>query len=286
MRPRPDPRRSGCRSIEDAAHAVESAYRGRKLGGALRRRPASRSTRRRTSRQARAGSSRRTATTSRRRSGPAPDAPRRRLALRHHVPGYKANLSDVLAAIALAQLDKLDGHREIRERQLALYDDGLAGLEGISRSPATRATPMRCTSTSSGSTRRGAGATRDEYQRALAEEQIGTQHPLPAGAPADVVPRAVSVAAAAPRRRAGRRRGAVAAALAGALRRGHRRRGRRRAPRARPLHGMSTPLRVLADAPRHGARARLHRLEDRPRRDGRHARSTRTRGGSRSRRRS
>src|SRR5207245_4937034 len=47
------------------------------------------------------------------------------------VPGYKANLSDVLAAIALAQLDKLERHAEIRRRQVELYDDGLAGLEGI-----------------------------------------------------------------------------------------------------------------------------------------------------------
>ena len=39
---------------------------------------------------------------------------------------------------------------------------------------------MRATSTSSGSTPSGAGATRDEYQRALAEERIATSiHFLP-----------------------------------------------------------------------------------------------------------
>ena len=30
------------------------------------------------------------------------------------VPGYKANLPDVLAAIALVQLEKIDRHRAIR----------------------------------------------------------------------------------------------------------------------------------------------------------------------------
>ena len=45
--------------------------------------------------------------------------------------GFKANLSDVLAAIALVQLDRVDAHTLIRERQFALYDEGLAGLEGI-----------------------------------------------------------------------------------------------------------------------------------------------------------
>ena len=48
-------------------------------------------------------------------------------------PGFKANLSDVLAAIALVQLDRVDAHAAIRRRQFALYDEGLAGL---SRDPA------------------------------------------------------------------------------------------------------------------------------------------------------
>ena len=96
------------------------------------------------------------------------------------VPGYKANLSDVLAAIALCQLDKLERHREIRLRHVEAYDEAVAGLEGIeplARDPrdlhalhlyVVRVDPER------------AGATRDEYQRALAEEQIGTSiHFLP-----------------------------------------------------------------------------------------------------------
>jgi dTDP-4-amino-4,6-dideoxygalactose transaminase len=96
------------------------------------------------------------------------------------VPGYKANLSDVLAAIALCQLDKVDKHREIRQRQFALYDAGLAGLDGITALARderdvhalhlyiVRVDPER------------AGATRDEYQRALREENIATSiHFLP-----------------------------------------------------------------------------------------------------------
>src|SRR5919201_3225895 len=96
------------------------------------------------------------------------------------VPGYKANLPDVLAAIALCQLDKLERHAEIRHRHVAAYDAALAELEGIeplARDPRdthalhlyiVRIDPER------------AGGTRDEYQRLLADEQIGTSiHFLP-----------------------------------------------------------------------------------------------------------
>src|SRR5438128_6757041 len=47
------------------------------------------------------------------------------------VPGYEANLSDVLAAIALVQLGKIDRHQEIRRRHFELYDEAVAELEGI-----------------------------------------------------------------------------------------------------------------------------------------------------------
>ena len=96
------------------------------------------------------------------------------------VPGYKANLSDVLAAIALCQLDKLERHGEIRRRHVAAYDAALADLDGIealARDPRdthalhlyiVRIDPER------------AGGTRDDYQRALADEGIGTSiHFLP-----------------------------------------------------------------------------------------------------------
>jgi perosamine synthetase len=72
------------------------------------------------------------------------------------------------------QLDKLDRHREIRERHFAAYDEAVAELDGIEPVArdrrdthalhlyVVRIDPER------------AGATRDDYQRALAEENIGT----------------------------------------------------------------------------------------------------------------
>ena len=89
------------------------------------------------------------------------------------VPGYKANLSDVLASIALVQLAKVDRHREIRERHVALYDDGVAQLEGITplaRDPrdahALHLYVVRIDA-------ERAGASRDEYQRASPRRTSG-----------------------------------------------------------------------------------------------------------------
>jgi len=96
------------------------------------------------------------------------------------VPGYKANLSDVLATIALCQLDKVEQHGEIRRRQFAAYDEAVAELPGIT--PLTRddrdvhALHLYVVRVDP----KTAGATRDEYQRALAEENIATSiHFLP-----------------------------------------------------------------------------------------------------------
>jgi dTDP-4-amino-4,6-dideoxygalactose transaminase len=94
--------------------------------------------------------------------------------------GFKANLSDVLAAIALVQFERLDQHAAIRARQFAAYDEGLADLDGIAplaRDPrdahALHLYVVRID-------REAAGARRDEYQRALAEERIATSiHFLP-----------------------------------------------------------------------------------------------------------
>jgi dTDP-4-amino-4,6-dideoxygalactose transaminase len=96
------------------------------------------------------------------------------------VAGFKANLSDVLAAIALCQLDKLERHDEIRRRHVEAYDAAVAELPGIAplaRDPrdrhalhlyVVRIDPER------------AGADRDAYQQALARENIGTSiHFLP-----------------------------------------------------------------------------------------------------------
>jgi dTDP-4-amino-4,6-dideoxygalactose transaminase len=96
------------------------------------------------------------------------------------VPGYKANLSDVLASIALCQLDKVEQHRAIRRRQFAAYDEAVAELPGIT--PLTRderdvhALHLYVVRIDP----EVAGATRDDYQRALAEENIATSiHFLP-----------------------------------------------------------------------------------------------------------
>jgi len=94
--------------------------------------------------------------------------------------GWKANLSDVLAAIALVQLDKVERHAAIRRHQFELWDEAVEALEGITplaRDPRdvhalhlyiVRVDPDR------------AGADRDEYAAALAGEGVATSiHFLP-----------------------------------------------------------------------------------------------------------
>jgi dTDP-4-amino-4,6-dideoxygalactose transaminase len=166
--------------VEDAAHALESRYRGRKLGGLSDATCFSLYA----TKNVAAGEGGVVATN---RADVADAIRQMRLTRRGDGArydqvtwGFKANLSDVLAAIALVQLDKLEHHAEIRARQFALYDDGLDGLEGITplaRDPrdthalhlyAVRIDPE------------WAGASRDDYQRALAEERIATSiHFLP-----------------------------------------------------------------------------------------------------------
>jgi dTDP-4-amino-4,6-dideoxygalactose transaminase len=166
--------------IEDAAHAAESAYRGRKIGGlsdatcfslyATKNIAAGEGGLLATNRDDLAQRVRDLRLT-RRGDGSLYDLP---------VPGYKANLSDVLAAIALVQLDKVERHAEIRAAQFALYDEGLAGLEGITplaRDPRdTHALHLYVVRIDA----ERAGATRDAYQRALADLGIATSiHFLP-----------------------------------------------------------------------------------------------------------
>ena len=254
--------------------------------GAFRTRRASPSTRRRTSPPGKAASSRRIATTSHGRSV-SMRLTRRGDGSRYDQVtwGFKANLSDVLAAIALAQLDKLERHAELRARQVALYDDGLAGLDGITpleRDPRdTHALHLYVVRIDPA----GAGATRDEYQRALDRGADRDEHPLPAGASADVVPRAIPGAALAARGRAGGRRGSLAPALAGPRGGGHPRRGRRGPARARTLCGMrrrsASASRLRSRAWRSGTSSGRSTSARRSTRC-----STRTRGGSRSRSRS
>jgi len=95
-------------------------------------------------------------------------------------PVLKASLPDLLASIALVQLEKLPAHDEARARQFALYDEGLGDLEGIeplARDPRdTHARHLYIVRVDP----EGAGATREDYQAGLAEELIATSiHFLP-----------------------------------------------------------------------------------------------------------
>lgn len=166
--------------VEDAAHAAESAYRGRKLGGLSDVTCFSLYA----TKNIAAGEGGLLATN----RGDLADAVRELRLMRRGdgslydigVPGYKANLSDVLAAIALVQLDKLERHGEIRRRQFALYDDAVRDLDGIeplARDPRdTHAYHLYVVRVDASR----AGAARDEYQRALAEQGIATSiHFLP-----------------------------------------------------------------------------------------------------------
>jgi len=166
--------------VEDAAHAVESAYRGRKVGGLSDATCFSLYA----TKNVAAGEGG-IITTNREDVAQAVDD--LRVMRRGHgsrydisVPGYKANLSDVLASIALCQLDKIERHREIRLRQFADYDAAVADLDGIEAlardSRDTHALHLYIVRIDP----EAAGATRDEYQHALKEERIGTSiHFLP-----------------------------------------------------------------------------------------------------------
>ena len=166
--------------IEDAAHAVESEYRGRKIGGLSAATCFSLYATKNvaageggivTTNLDHVASAIRELRLMRRQGGSLYDIA---------VPGYKANLSDVLAAIALIQMDKLATHRANRERQFAAYDEAVVALDGIDALArdhrdthalhlyVVRIDPAR------------AGGTRDEYAKLLAEEQIATSiHFLP-----------------------------------------------------------------------------------------------------------
>ena len=162
--------------VEDAAHAVESVYRGRKVGAISDVTCFSLYA----TKNVAAGEGGIVSTD---RDDVAAAIDDLRIMRRGHgslydiaVPGYKANLSDVLAAIALVQLGKLDRHRAVRERHFALYDAAVAGLEGIeplARDPRdVHALHLYVV--------RIAGGLRNEYQRRLGELGISTSiHFLP-----------------------------------------------------------------------------------------------------------
>ncbi len=166
--------------VEDAAHAAESEYRGRKIGGlsdatcfslyATKSIAAGEGGIVTTNRDDLAEAIREL-TIMRRGHGSLYDIA---------VPGYKANLPDVLASIALCQLAKVDRHRALRLRQAELYDGAVAELDGIeSVASDQRDSHARHLYVVRVNAER-AGATRDAYREALAAENIGTSvHFLP-----------------------------------------------------------------------------------------------------------
>jgi dTDP-4-amino-4,6-dideoxygalactose transaminase len=166
--------------VEDAAHAFESRYRGRKLGGLSDATCFSLYA----TKNVAAGEGGLLATN---RVDVAEAVQDLRLMRRGHgslydlpVPGYKANLSDVLASIALVQLDKLEEHAAVRRRQFELYDEAVAQLEGIAPVARderdTHAYHLYAVRIDA----ELAGGTRDEYMAALADERISTSiHFLP-----------------------------------------------------------------------------------------------------------
>jgi dTDP-4-amino-4,6-dideoxygalactose transaminase len=166
--------------VEDAAHAAESRYRGRKIGTVADLTCFSLYA----TKNIAAGEGGLIATN---RDDLAQALDDLRVMRRGHgsqydiaVPGYKANLSDVLASIALVQLDKVERHGEIRRRQVAIYDELVAelpGIDAVARDERdTHANHLYVIRVDASR----AGATRDDYQAALTDENIGTSiHFLP-----------------------------------------------------------------------------------------------------------
>jgi len=166
--------------VEDAAHAVEARYRGRRIGSIARATCVSLYA----TKNVAAGEGGAITTDD---DALADEVRELRLMRRSHgslydvrTAGFKANLSDVLAAIALCQLDKIEAHAEIRRRHVEAYDAAVAELGGITplaRDPRDRhAHHLYIVRIDL----EDAGADRDAYQRALAEENIGTSiHFLP-----------------------------------------------------------------------------------------------------------
>jgi dTDP-4-amino-4,6-dideoxygalactose transaminase len=162
--------------VEDAAHAAESRYRGRKVGAIADLTCFSLYA----TKNIAAGEGGLISTN---RDDLAEALDDLRVMRRGHgslydiaVPGYKANLSDVLSSIALVQLDKVEKHAEIRARHVAIYDEGIAHLEGVE--PVAR--DARDVHANHLYVVRITFADRDEVQRALTDENIGTSiHFLP-----------------------------------------------------------------------------------------------------------
>src|SRR5919204_1355346 len=182
----------------------------------------------------------------RRRRGPPPDAPGRRVSLRH--PGSRLQGEP----LGRAGLDRARAARQGRAARRDPAPPVLAlrrGRCGAGRHHAARARRARHARIPSlrRARRRRAGGCRP--RRVPARARAGEHRhldPLLARAPAHVLPRALSRPVATARRGARRRRGPVPPALAGALGRGHRRRDRRAPARPRAFHRMTRRRRVGA----------------------------------------
>jgi dTDP-4-amino-4,6-dideoxygalactose transaminase len=162
--------------VEDAAHAAESRYRGRKIGSIADLTCFSLYA----TKNIAAGEGGLISTN---RDDLAEALDDLRVMRRGHgslydiaVPGYKANLSDVLSSIALVQLDKVEEHADTRRRHVAIYEEGIAGLDGVE----AVARDPRDTHANHLFVVRITFADRDDVQRALTDENIGTSiHFLP-----------------------------------------------------------------------------------------------------------
>ena len=166
--------------IEDATHAIESVYRGRKVGSISLAACFSLNA---TKNVAAAEGGVLTTEDDELAANVRELRLMRRRERAHYdirVAGFKANLPDLLAALALCQLDKIERHAEIRRRHVEAYDAAVADLPGITRLArdprdvhAHHIYVIRIDA-------EAAGADRDAYQEALARENIATSiHFLP-----------------------------------------------------------------------------------------------------------
>ena len=240
-------REHGWLVVEDAAHAVESEYRGQKVGAVA---------------DATCFSLYATKNVAAGEGGVittdlddlADEVRELRLTRRGHgslydirTAGFKANLADLNAAVALCQLDKLDQHRQIRLRHVAALRRGdrrprrhRVARPGSARHarPAPLCRSYRRRAGRRESRRLPGGARRREHRH---------EHSLPSGASPDVLPRARSHQTSSGGGE-GRLGGAVAPALACARQRRHRRRDRRAPARApevcRPVSRLPRPVSI------------------------------------------
>jgi dTDP-4-amino-4,6-dideoxygalactose transaminase len=166
--------------VEDAAHALGASYRGRRIGGISDASCFSLYV----TKHVAAGEGGLLATN---RDDLAQSVREMRLTRRDADGRYdqvarnlKSSLADVFAAIALVQLEKLERHDDARRRQFALYDSGLADIEGIEPLSRDSRDEHACHLYVIRVDPEPAGATRDDYARGLAEALIATSiHFLP-----------------------------------------------------------------------------------------------------------